>query len=484
MNVKLQNNRESEPGLSTLRAAGQKLPCILGRRQGITSVIAMFYLAIFSVLAIGFYSSVTTQIQLSYNDMNINAAQASAESGMQYVRYQLSALNIPNSTPTAQLFSSVYSQLSTSMNSTGNLGSDTVGLSGSTISLPGTAGHWINLDSNGARFLSTVTQSGQQLVVKTTGQARNGQIMRAIQMNYGVAQKASGIFGYGVASRGSISMNGNTKILGATDPTKGSILSATTTLGTALTMTGSPQISGDASFVDPNAVTSISSGSTIDGFAPSSGNFAAHVHKGVDAPTFPQVDTAAFLPYCTNTYTSGNTLINCILPPGNYNFSGNTTIKGILYIKTPATVKFTGNLTIQGCIVVENNPLGSPATNTLNFAGNVSASGIETLPVSATYPAGEVALKNAFLLAPNFSASFSGNFGTIGGSIIADKLSFSGNAGGTVNGSVIGLADQPLSLAGNSDIIISSTGTSQYPAGVFFGSQYVPLSDTYQEVVP
>lgn len=453
-------------------------------RRGITSVIAMLYLAIFSTLALGFYSSVTTQVQLSYNDMNINAAQASAESGMQFVRYQLSALNIPHSTPTALLFTSVYNQLSTSMNGTANLGNDTVGLSGTTISLPGTNGHWINLDNNGTRFSASVSQSGQQLVVKATGQARTGQILRAIQMNYGVAQKASAIFGYGVASRGSISMNGNTKILGATDPTKGSILSATTTLGTALTMIGNPQISGDASFVDPNANTSISVGSTIDGYSPSSGSFAAHIHKGVDAPTFPQVDTAAFLPYCTNTYVSGNTLINCILPPGNYTFSGNTTIKGILYIRTPATVKFTGNLTIQGCIVVENNPQGTPATNTLTFAGNVFASGIETLPNNATYPAGETALKNAFLLAPNFTATFSGNFGSIGGSIIADSLSFSGNAGGTVNGSVIGLADQPLTLAGNSDIIINSTGTSQYPAGVFFGSQYVPLSDTYQEVAP
>ena len=465
-----------------------KLPSLhpgsASRRQGITSVIAMFYLAIFSTLAIGFYSSVTTQVQLSYNDMNINAAQASAESGMQFIRYQLSALNIPHSTPTAQLFSIAYTQLSTAMNNTGNLGGDTVGLSGTTINIPGTNGNWVNLDNNGGRFFASVSQSGQQLVVKATGQARNGQIMRAIQMNYGVAQKASGIFGYGVASRGSISMNGNTKILGATDPTKGSILSATTTLGTALTMSGNPQISGDASFVDLNAVTSISVGSTIDGYSPSSSSFAAHIHKGVDAPTFPQVDTSAFLPFCTNTYTSGNTLINCILPPGNYSFSGGTTIKGILYIKTPATVRFTGNLTIQGCIVVENNPQGTPATNTLTFAGNVSASGIETLTNSATFPVGETALKNAFLLAPNFTATFTGNFGSIGGSIIADTLSFSGNAGGTVNGSVIGLADQPLTLAGNSDIIINSTGTSQYPAGVFFGSQYVPLSDTYQEVIP
>ena len=454
------------------------------RTRGIVSVIAMFYLAIFSMLAIGFYSTVTTQVQISYNDMNINAAQAASESGMQFVRYQLSALNIPHSTPSDQLFTAVYTQLSTSMNGTGNMGADTVGLSGTTINIPGTAGNWINLDNNGARFFASLTQSGQQMVVKVTGQARGGQIARAVQMNYGIAQKASGIFAYGVASRGSISMGGNTKILGATDPTKGSILAASTTAATALTMTGNPQISGDASFVNPNAVLSVSSGATIDGYNQSSGNFVNHIHKGVDAPTFPTIDTSAFLPYCTNTYTSGHTLVNCILPPGNYSFSGNTTIQGILYVKTPSTISFTGNLTIQGCIVVENNPLGTPSTNSISFGGNVSASGIETLPTSTTFPAGETALKNAFLLAPNYSVSFSGNFGTIGGSIIADNLSYTGNAGGTVDGSVIGLADKPLTLNGNSDIIINSSGTSQYPAGVFFGSQYVPLSDTYQEVHP
>jgi Tfp pilus assembly protein PilX len=453
-------------------------------RRGITSVIAMLYLTIFSMLAIGFYSSVTTQVQVSYNDMNINAAQAAAESGMQFIRYQLSALNVAHNTPSDQLFNQVYIQLATAMNATGNLGTDTVGLSGSSINIPATTGHMINLDNAGAGFFASITQSGQVLVVKVTGQARSGQIQRAIQMNYGIAQRASSIFNYGVASRGSINMNGNTKILGASDPTKGSVLAATMLPVTALTMNGNQQISGDASFVNPNAVTSFAGNSSIAGYTPASGNFAAHIHKGVDNPTFPQVDTSAFLPYCTNTYSSGKTLVNCILPPGNWSFAGNITIQGILYIQTPSIVSFTGNTTIQGCIVVENNPKGTPATNKLSFTGNVSASGIETLPVSTTFPAGEVALKNAFLLAPNFTTSFTGNFGTIGGSIIADSLSYTGNAGGTVNGSVIGLGDTQMSMNGNADIIINSSGTAQYPSGVFFGNQYVPLPDTYQEVAP
>jgi hypothetical protein len=156
----------------------------------------------------------------------------------------------------------------------------------------------------------------------------------------------------------------------------------------------------------------------------------------------------------------------------------------VLYIQTPNNVTFSGNLTVQGAIVVENDPKGGTAGNSLTFGGNVSATSISTLPSGTTFPDAERALSNVFLLAPTFKVSFSGNFGTIGGSMIADQFSFSGNAGGTVNGSVVGLADLPMSLSGTSDIVINSTGTTAYPPGVFFGSNYAPLPDTWLEVHP
>ena len=43
-------------------------------------------------------------------------------------------------------------------------------------------------------------------------------------------------------------------------------------------------------------------------------------------------------------------------------------------------------------------------------------------------------------------------------------------------------ADTSLTLAGTSDIIIESQGTSNHPAGVFFGSHYAPLPFTAAEV--
>jgi hypothetical protein len=59
-----------------------------------------------------------------------------------------------------------------------------------------------------------------------------------------------------------------------------------------------------------------------------------------------------------------------------------------------------------------------------------------------------------------------------------------GNATGTVQGSVIVVNETPMTVNGSADIIIASTGTSNYPAGVSFGSYYSPLPDTYTEVVP
>ena len=459
------------------------------RRRGAVSIIAMVFVVLFSVLAVGAYSSITNSIQTSYNQRDVNAARAAAESGMEFIRYQLYQLNIPHNTPPAAMFGTVYVKLGLALNGTLNMNGDTVGIdgTGTIISIPSQgAAKAIAADGTGSKFFLTITQSSQQLIVKVTGIGRNStSVQRAVQMNYAVAQKASSIFNYGVASNGTISMNGNTSIVGATDPTKGSVLSATTTSGTPVSMTGSTVISGDVSMVNPSGHLATTGSPSVDGYTPASPNFASHVHIGVTPPDFPQIDTTAFVPFATNTYAGGKTLVNTVIPPNtNPSFSGNTTIQGVLYIKTPNNVSFSGNLTVQGVIIVENNPKGGTAGNSLSFSGNVSATSISTLPANATFPAAERALSNVFLLAPSYAVSFSGNFGTIGGSMIADKFTFSGNAGGTVTGSVVGLADLPMTLSGNSDIAIQSTGTTAYPPGVFFGSSYAPLSDTWQEVHP
>jgi hypothetical protein len=88
------------------------------------------------------------------------------------------------------------------------------------------------------------------------------------------------------------------------------------------------------------------------------------------------------------------------------------------------------------------------------------------------------------ILAPSFKVTFNSNFGSVGGSVVADQVLFNSNAKGSITGTVIGMTDLPMVLDSNSDVGIYSRGTTAYPAGVFFGSYFAALADTYKEVQP
>ncbi len=461
----------------------QRLNQLPPARHGIASVLAMLYLVLFSTLAIGFYAATTTIAETSNNYRKIAEAQNAADTGMQFIRYQLAMMSIPATTPQDQLFPAVVAQLSAQMNNTGNLAGGTIASDGTTIFIPGSTSQTISLDANNVRFRARVCQNGQQLRVIVNGYSSSG-LKRSVQMDYSVAQRASAIFDYGVASKSAITMNGNVNISGLTNPAAGSVLSATYSTNTPLSMIGNCSVSGDVSLVNPNSNVSISSSSSIAG-STSASTYASHIHKGVEMPEFPTIDTSAFAPYATTVISAarpaGRSFSNIrIAANTNPSFAANTTITGVVYIETPNKVSFAGNLTLQGVVVVQNNPTGNTTTNTISFGGNVSMSGVETLPDSF----GNLrTLTGSAVLAPDFAVSFAGNFGSVSGSIVASKMAFSGNAGGTITGSVINLDDTAMTFSGNDTIKIQSRGTNNFPAGVKFGSDYVPLADTYLEII-
>ena len=161
----------------------------LPHRRGIAAMIAMIYLVLFSTLALGFYESVNVAVQVSYNDRNVNGSRAAAESGLEFMRYQLSQLNINHSTTGAQLMGKVYAQLGPTLNGTANLGSDSVGYDAvaQTITIPSDTSNWITLDSSGSKFQVVISQdvSNQlRLVTKVRGMGRSSSIVRAVQMDF------------------------------------------------------------------------------------------------------------------------------------------------------------------------------------------------------------------------------------------------------------------------------------------------------------
>src|SRR6476646_1270667 len=99
------------------------------KHRGMTAVLAMLYLVLFSSLAIGFYAATTTSSQMANNDQQIGKAYMSAESGMDFMRYQLSNVHVPANTPSDQVISSLYSNLQTQIHNSGNLHGQTISLS-------------------------------------------------------------------------------------------------------------------------------------------------------------------------------------------------------------------------------------------------------------------------------------------------------------------------------------------------------------------
>lgn len=458
------------------------------RRRGLASVLAMLFLVLFSTLAVGFYAATTLSAQVAKNERTLTTAQSAAESGMEFMRYQLGIITVPPGTPSNQLLTTVYGLLAANLNGTSNMGTDVVTMANDangnpTIYVPGNTSHFISIDSNtAAKFQGTIAQSGDKLVVTVTGMGKDGTITRGVQLSYQKAARASAIFNYGVASKGKITTGGASYILGNPDPAMGSVLS-TDMADSVPVAIGGKQVSGDISITNPSGSVSYS-GASIGGTSDPT-KIPQHIHIGVPAPTFPTVDSSVYTNAVTMTaYAGGKTLSNNYIPPNtNPSFAGNTTIQGVLWIQSPNVVSFTGNLTITGVIVVDNNTTFNAAKNQINFGGSVRASGVQNLPNTAAYT-NLRSLTGAFLLAPGYSVNFSGDFGSVAGSIIASQISMTGNATGTVQGSVIGVDNQPLTLNGSADITIASTGTSNYPAGVSFGSYYTPLPDTYVEIEP
>ena len=70
-----------------------------------------------------------------------------------------------------------------------------------------------------------------------------------------------------------------------------------------------------------------------------------------------------------------------------------------------------------------------------------------------------------FLMAPGFSTSFGGDFETINGAIAANGITFYGNAGGTIEGSVINYSDTPMELSGNNDLFFNRFADTEIPVG-------------------
>jgi len=449
------------------------------QRSGMAMILALALLTVMASVAVALIAETATSLQQADNFVDAASAQRQAESGLAFHCYVLRNLALPAGVQGGDLVEAVAAGLRAQLDGTDTLGGGIIlhdansPWDANTIIIPSIA---TSDRTNFSAVLSLSDTSPTALNLTVTG--RDGTISRTLGIGFEVVSAGSTFFGdYGVASRGKVSMTGNARIRGANDPSEANVLSATYSHDEAVDLTGNCEIEGDLAISNPDGYASLSGNVSIGGEDMGSDAIFDHIHTGIGEVDFPEVDPAVFEPFATHivdgsTSTSGNkTFENIrILAGTNKTFSGNITLKGVIYIETPNQVHFSGNVTITGVIVTQDAGDDAHETNTIKFTGNTTARSVEELPDEPQF-AQLREMPGAFLLAPGFGAEFTGNFGTLSGCMAADRFKFTGNAGGTIKGGLINYGDTELKLTGNSNLTIDRSDAPEVPPGFALSSR-------------
>jgi len=451
------------------------------KRKGAVLILSMIFLCVFAAWAVSIGSISGVSVQLSDNHRKANGARASAESGLEVVRYLLAEVTVPASVAPADRLADIATTLQSKLNAAGmtnvtpTYGSSEINIQNVALS-----------SQTGQSFSAAIRQTGPDtLQGDVTGV--NRQITRTIRTNFDLVESPNPLFGFGIATRGPISLTGNAKLRGLNSTSEASVYIESLNENEALSLTGNSEIAGDAGIVNPDAYATLIGNSRIGG---ESGQAAIDNHVSVvDAIEFPIPDVSTFAQYVQNTIdpettTSGNlTFQNVkILAYVNPTFNGNITFNGIIFIESPNMVVFSGNTTITGLIVCDGDPEMPGQSDSLTFQGNFFSYDVSNLPETTGFE--ELREQTgSFLLAPGFRTAFGGNFHTINGGIAADSVSFSGNAGGTIKGSIINYSDDSMSLTGNTTINFDLSGSEDSPAGFEADAAVQFDAGSYSEIV-
>lgn len=434
-------------------------------RKGAALILSMIFVLIFSALAASIATLSGTNVQISDNQRHANQALVSAQSGLEVMRYHLSGIKVPGTVAPGDRLATVAAKLQSHLSSAGiaNIVSS-YDASTKTVTVPS-----VLLDSESGQAFNAVIAYGpdyDSLTMDITGTSR--QVGKKIRVNFNFATTGNPIFDWGIATKGPLNMQGNIEIEGFNENIEASVYIESFNSILALQMTGKSSIAGKVTIANSAATVDISNSSSV--FGAQGAAAMNHIKIGNDPCEFPTPNPAQFVQYIQHTFnpavdsTSNVTLTNVEIPANaNPSFSGHAVIRGIMYIRAPNVVSFTGNAEIHGLILAEGDLDNPSPANFLDFGGTVDSYDASTLPPEQF---GSLTEKTGtFILAPGFKCCFRGDFEAINGVIAASGVEFHGNAGGTINGSVINYSDDCMSLAGNTDLVFNRSGMQKCPAG-------------------
>ncbi len=433
----------------------------------------MIFLALFACLAVAIATASDTNLTVARNRIASQQAAALAETGIQLTQRTLGGLSVPSCTTATSLHAAIADCLEQAWQSSNMIDTDAIASNASGVTLPSIA-----LTAAGGRITLLIQASGgttdnTTITIRSTGAC--GQATRTATYNMTVQRGQTVLSNYGLASKSAITMTGNARIRGLNDPSEGSVLVGTYSTNQALKMTGNCNISGNVDINNPNGQVTRTGNCSIGGTTT----------IGAAESEWPQVDVSIFRPYATNVRSTGGsgtlTLSNIRIPAGsNPTFSGNVTIRGVVYVESPNKVTFSGNANLTGLVVCEPPTVNNLTANQIKFTGNLTTSGVENLPAESQYD-GLRDLTGTFLLAPGYSTQFTGNFSTVNGCMVASEFKFTGNAGGTIRGGIVNLADSSFQITGNANLAIDRQNAVANPAGLSSPYRLVCVSGSYAE---
>lgn len=445
--------------------------------EGSALIISMIFVLIFSALAVSMATISGTNLQIAENQRKANRARACGESGLEIVRLWLNQVSIPGITAEELQFSQIADSFQSAANGISNITPYYDSLSITVPSVTLNSAEWQSFSA----VIIPHPLDPETLQVDVTGV--HGPVTKTISVNYKFGTREHTVFDYGIATKGPLSLAGNIELTGENKISVDASVYIESDDLIVLSITGNSQIAGDVHISNPLATVDLQGGQASIG-GETVPEAYDHVINSMDEVEFPVPNPEYFAHYVVNdiNYPSGETTFeNIRIPPyTNPIFSSDVTLKGVVFIETPNVVTFNGHVNITGIIVGNGDITDDSGTNQIDFQGTVNSNPVTDLPEEFGDLRNET---GTFLLAPGFRASFSGTFSTLSGAIAANGIEFSGNAGGTINGSIINYSDEEMILSGNSDLNFNRSGTVEIPAGFVpeIVLHYDPLS--YSEII-
>ncbi len=452
------------------------LPRTRGQRPGGTLIIALLFIAIFSALAAGVAAFSGINVHLGDNLRKTTNTRACAESGLEVTRYWLSKVAFSGTTPASERLATLAAKLQIVLNDAEVYNIQPVyDSSAMTIALQGPASPNVRLDSSRQQSFSAVLSQTDADTMRVEVTGHNGSVSRTLVSNFIFAHRTNSVFDHALATKGPLVLSGTVDLVGDLDVEYNAYID--TAAAMALSLSGGAHISGEVKITASYAATQVHVSGQKAGIGTAYGQDAAqppYTQYSQPKLEFPEMDPSYFDNYMINPLpptadTSGTLVLDNIRIPAGMNpsFTGQVTLRGLIYIEAPNVVTFAGSTTVCGIIVGDGDPADHSGTNSITFTGSLTSFAMDDpnngLPQEPQF----ADIRNdtgTFIMAPGFKADFEGPFTTVSGAIGANGIKFGGNAGGTINGSLINYSPTPMECGGKNDIVFNRTG-DDVPSG-------------------